>query len=166
MIFLNSASSAAELVFYLPGGCTHTDTKGKQMKARVRNIIKSLEKPHYLMNNLYIRNKLWRRRGNNIRMGGRGAVEGFFSFYIHTHTCMVSVWSSKSLLECKTRTALPYAELTKRIIYSIRNLPSKHHKISFYAREIIIYLICQYFMVYTVERSTFFASSVHITKVK
>ena len=26
MIFLNSASSAAALVFYLPGVCTHTDT--------------------------------------------------------------------------------------------------------------------------------------------
>ena len=30
MIFLNSASSALALVFYLPGVCTHTDTKGKQ----------------------------------------------------------------------------------------------------------------------------------------
>ena len=44
MIFLNSASSAAALVFYLPGVCTKTDTKGKQRKARVRNILKSLEK--------------------------------------------------------------------------------------------------------------------------
>ena len=31
--FLNSASSAAALVFYLPGVCTHSDTKGKQRKA-------------------------------------------------------------------------------------------------------------------------------------
>ena len=38
VIFLNSASSAAALVFYLPGVCTHTDTEGKQRKARVRNI--------------------------------------------------------------------------------------------------------------------------------
>ena len=30
MIFLNSAGSAAALVFYLPGVCTHTDTEGKQ----------------------------------------------------------------------------------------------------------------------------------------
>ena len=30
MIFLNSASSAAALVFYLSGACTHTDTEGKQ----------------------------------------------------------------------------------------------------------------------------------------
>ena len=30
VIFLNSASSAAALVFYLPRVCTHTDTKGKQ----------------------------------------------------------------------------------------------------------------------------------------
>ena len=30
VIFLNSASSAAALVFYLPGVCTHTDTEGKQ----------------------------------------------------------------------------------------------------------------------------------------
>ena len=44
VIFLNSASSAAALVFYLPGVCTHTDTKGKQRKTRVRNILKSLEK--------------------------------------------------------------------------------------------------------------------------
>ena len=44
--FLNSASSAAALVFYLPGicVCTHTDTEGKQRKARVGNISKSSEK--------------------------------------------------------------------------------------------------------------------------
>ena len=44
MIFLNSASSAAALVFYLPGVCSHTDTEGKQRNARVRNILKSSEK--------------------------------------------------------------------------------------------------------------------------
>ena len=44
MIFLNSVSSAASLVIYLPGVCTQTDTKGKQRKARVRNILKSLDK--------------------------------------------------------------------------------------------------------------------------
>ena len=46
MIFLNSASSAAALVFHLPGVCTHTDTEGKQRKARVRHILKSSEKTH------------------------------------------------------------------------------------------------------------------------
>ena len=54
MIFLNSASSAAALVVYLPGVCTHTDTKEKQRKARVRNILKSLKKTQYSMNTLYI----------------------------------------------------------------------------------------------------------------
>ena len=44
MIFLNSVSSTAALVFYLPGVCTHTDAEGKQRKARVRNILKSLDK--------------------------------------------------------------------------------------------------------------------------
>ena len=36
----------------LPAWCvyTHTDTKGKQRKARVRNILKSLEKTQYIMN--------------------------------------------------------------------------------------------------------------------
>ena len=34
MIFLNSVSSAAALVFYLPGVCTHTDTEGKQEKGK------------------------------------------------------------------------------------------------------------------------------------
>ena len=43
VIFLDSASSAAALVFYLPGVCTPTDTEGKQRKTRVRNILKSLE---------------------------------------------------------------------------------------------------------------------------
>ena len=43
-IFLNSASSAAALVFYLPGVCTNTDTERKQRKARVRNILKSSKK--------------------------------------------------------------------------------------------------------------------------
>ena len=37
----HSASSAAALVFYLPGVCTHTDTEGKQRKAGVRNILNS-----------------------------------------------------------------------------------------------------------------------------
>ena len=46
-IFLNSASSAAAaLVFYLPGVCTHTDTEGKQRKARVRNIFQNLPQKH------------------------------------------------------------------------------------------------------------------------
>ena len=53
MIFLNSASSAAALVFYLPGVCTHTDTEGKQRKGRVRNIFKISEKTQFLMNTLY-----------------------------------------------------------------------------------------------------------------
>ena len=44
--FLSSASSAAALVFYLPSVCTHTDTKGKQRRARVRNISKSSDKKH------------------------------------------------------------------------------------------------------------------------
>ena len=45
MIFLNSASSAAALVFLLPGVCTHTDAEGKQRPdTRVRNILKSSEK--------------------------------------------------------------------------------------------------------------------------
>ena len=44
VIFLNSASPAAALVFYLPGVCTHNDTEGKQRKARGRNIFKKSEK--------------------------------------------------------------------------------------------------------------------------
>ena len=44
VIILNSASSAAAMVFYLPVMCTHTDTEGKQRKARVQNILKSSEK--------------------------------------------------------------------------------------------------------------------------
>ena len=42
--FLNSASSVAALVFYLPSVCTHTDTERKQIKARVRNILESSKK--------------------------------------------------------------------------------------------------------------------------
>ena len=41
--FLNSASSAAVLVFALPL-CTHTDTEGKQREARVRNLFQNLRK--------------------------------------------------------------------------------------------------------------------------
>ena len=44
VIFLNFASSAAALVFYLPGVCTHTDTEGKQGKVRVWNIFRNSEK--------------------------------------------------------------------------------------------------------------------------
>ena len=41
MIFLNSVSSAAALVFYLPGVCTHTDTEGKQSPEYFLKIEKS-----------------------------------------------------------------------------------------------------------------------------
>ena len=44
VFFFPSVSSAVVLVFYLPGVCTHTDTEGKQRKARVQNILKSSEK--------------------------------------------------------------------------------------------------------------------------
>ena len=40
LIFLNSASSAAVLVFDL-SLCSHTDTKGKPREARLRNIFKN-----------------------------------------------------------------------------------------------------------------------------
>ena len=53
MIFLNSASSAAALVFYLPGVCTHTEPR----ENRVQNIFKNSEKTQYLMNTLYNPNK-------------------------------------------------------------------------------------------------------------
>ena len=56
MIFLNSASSAAALVFYLPGVCTHTDTEGEQRKTRVRNILKSLEKNTILNEHPVVKN--------------------------------------------------------------------------------------------------------------
>ena len=41
VIFLNSASSAAALVFYLRGVCTHTDIERKQS---LENILKSSKK--------------------------------------------------------------------------------------------------------------------------
>ena len=43
MIFLNSASSAAALVFDLPL-CTHTDNEGKPREAKERNILENLRK--------------------------------------------------------------------------------------------------------------------------
>ena len=41
-------------MFYLPGVCIHIDIKGKQRKTRIRNILKFLEKTHYLINTLYL----------------------------------------------------------------------------------------------------------------
>ena len=41
VIFLNSVSSGAALVFYLPGVCTHTDIERKQSP---ENILKSSKK--------------------------------------------------------------------------------------------------------------------------
>ena len=49
MLFLNSASSAAALVFYLPALCTQTDTEGKQSS----EYFEKLGKTQYLMNTLY-----------------------------------------------------------------------------------------------------------------
>ena len=40
MVFLNSASSAAALVVYLPGVCTHTDTEGKTEKGQSQEYFK------------------------------------------------------------------------------------------------------------------------------
>ena len=55
MIFLNSASSATVLVFYLPGVCTHTDTEGKTEKGQSQEYFKIFEKkPQYLVITLYI----------------------------------------------------------------------------------------------------------------
>ena len=52
MIFLNYACSAAAPMFYLPGVCTRTDTKGKQWKNP--EYFKIFEKKtQYLMNTLY-----------------------------------------------------------------------------------------------------------------
>ena len=48
VIFLTSASSAAALVFYLPGVCTHTHTEGKQSS----DYFFKSEKTQYLMNTL------------------------------------------------------------------------------------------------------------------
>ena len=50
MIFLNSASSAVALVFYLPGVCTH---QGKTEKGKSPKYFKIFEKTQYLMNTLY-----------------------------------------------------------------------------------------------------------------
>ena len=60
MIFLNSASTAAPLVFYLPSEYTHTETKGKPREARVRIYFKTFEKTQYLLNTLYLKHKLFR----------------------------------------------------------------------------------------------------------
>ena len=67
MIFLNSASSALALVFYLPGVCTHTDTKGKQRKTRVRNILKSLKKNTIFNEHPVLYSELF-RKSKDIRM--------------------------------------------------------------------------------------------------
>ena len=58
VIFLNSASSAAALVFYLPfsGPSMKPDLhiEGKPREARVRNIFLNFRKTQYLMNTLYM----------------------------------------------------------------------------------------------------------------
>ena len=55
MIFLNSASSAAALVLYLPGVCTHTDTPvGNREMPESGICLKISEKTQYLMNTLYL----------------------------------------------------------------------------------------------------------------
>ena len=52
MIFLNSANSAAALVFDL---CAHTDNEVKLREVRVRNIFYNLrKKTQYFMNTLYV----------------------------------------------------------------------------------------------------------------
>ena len=57
VVFLNSASSAAALVFYLPGVCTlYTHWhRGKTEKGRSPEYFKIFEKTQYLMSTLYLR---------------------------------------------------------------------------------------------------------------
>ena len=80
MIFLNSVSSAAALVFYLPGVCTHTDTKGKQRKARVRNILKSSE-----INTIFDEHPVFHDKRN--RISEREGKEGTKQVLYH-HNCI------------------------------------------------------------------------------
>ena len=47
-------------VLPLPGECTHTNTEGKQRKARVGNILKSSEKIQYLMDTLYVKKTIFK----------------------------------------------------------------------------------------------------------
>ena len=53
MIFLNSASSAAVLVFELPL-CTHTEAVGETERGQSPEYILEYSKTQYLMNTLYI----------------------------------------------------------------------------------------------------------------
>ena len=53
-IFLNSASSAAALVLYLPGVCTHTDTERNRERPESGIYFKIFEITQYLMNTLYM----------------------------------------------------------------------------------------------------------------
>ena len=53
MIFLNSASSTAALVFYLPVVCTHTDTEENKERPQSGIFLKIREKNTILMNILY-----------------------------------------------------------------------------------------------------------------
>ena len=56
MIFLNSASSAAALVFYLPIVSVHTLTPRENRERPESGIfLKILKKTQYLMNTLYIK---------------------------------------------------------------------------------------------------------------
>ena len=58
MIFLNSASSAAALVFDLPL-CTHTRTpRGNRERPESGIYFKIFEKTQYLMNTLYLINNM------------------------------------------------------------------------------------------------------------
>ena len=69
MIFLNSASFAAALVFYLQGVFTHNDTEGNQRKARVRNILKTFEK-------IYIEHPVGKEYNNGVNLDIEGITKG------------------------------------------------------------------------------------------
>ena len=59
LIFLNSVSSAAALVFYRPGVCVHQLTPRENRERPGSGIfLKNSEKTHYLMNILYLLNAL------------------------------------------------------------------------------------------------------------
>ena len=116
-------------MFYLPGVCTDTDTKGKQREARVQNILKSLEKTQYLMNTLY--KFIFWAQANEIL---QPFIVGI-PFSEIVSMSLVMIWEHNLKLQSqllkrvllssvKTRTRTFFIELSKKKIIrkSVRNL--------------------------------------------
>ena len=124
MIFLNSAGSAAALVFYLPGVFTHTDTKAKQRKAGVRNILKPSQKKTIFNEHPVVGCRISmykkKKRPSFSLTPFNTRVSHKLKWLTHQHVSFTSVFDCwRGWLGCSVKTGIMFWSLLKDKLFNI-----------------------------------------------